>query len=425
VRRASPWLAAAALFAATAVVRAGPDDPATQATPAITTGETRGLWVLRTSLTTEAHIRAMVRSAEAGGFNTLLVQVRGRGEALYRSAIEPRASELDGQPTEFDPLAVTIEAAHRAGLQVHAWINVDLVAGGTTLPRSREHIVSRHPDWLMVPRELAMTELETDVHSPAYLGQLMRWTRAAGTRVEGLYLSPIPPDAQAYTASVVHELVARYPLDGVHLDYARYPDDAFDYSRSALAAFRANRLAATSVADRQRLDQHATSDPLIWTKTFPQGWIAFRRERLTALVSRIVLDARATRPGLIVSAAVSPRAEEARVERLQDWALWASSGTLDVVCPMAYATDLPSFTAQVTSARASAGRVPVWAGIGAYLLPVADASEHVRAARKAGAVGLLVFSYDSLMTSDAGDSSYFAGLRPALLESPSGAGAGR
>jgi uncharacterized lipoprotein YddW (UPF0748 family) len=367
----------------------------------------------------------MVRTAEAGGFNTLLVQVRGRGEALYRSAIEPRAAELDGQPAEFDPLAVTIEVAHRAGLRVHAWINVDLVAGGATLPRSRDHIVSRHPEWLMVPRDLAGTELETDVHSPAYLGRLMRWTRAAANRVEGLYLSPIPPGAQAYTAGVVHELVSRYPLDGVHLDYARYPDDGFDYSAIALAEFRANRLAATSVADRQRLDQHAASDPLIWAKTFPQGWVSFRRDRLTALVNRLALDARTTRPGIIVSAAVSPSAEEARVGRLQDWPLWASTGALDVVCPMAYATDLATFSTQVTGARASAGRVPVWTGVGAYLLPVADASAHVRAARKAGASGILVFSYDSLRTSDTGDSSYLTALRPALLESPNGIGARR
>jgi uncharacterized lipoprotein YddW (UPF0748 family) len=419
VRRASPWLATAAVVAATALAQARSDDPAP------TGVETRGLWVLRPSLSSEDHIRAMVRIAEAGGFNTLLVQVRGRGEALYRSAIEPRAAELDGQPGEFDPLAVTIDVAHRAGLRVHAWVNVDLVASGATLPRSRDHIVSRHPEWLMLPRDLAATALGTDVHSPAYLGQLMRWTRAAGNRVEGLYLSPIPPGAQAYTVSVVHELVARYALDGVHLDYARYPDDAFDYSASALAEFRANRVAATSTADRQRLDQRAASDPFIWSKTFPQGWAAFRRDRLTALVSRLALDARTTRPGIIVSAAVAPSAEEARAVRLQDWPLWASTGTLDVVCPMAYATDPASFSAQVTSARASAGRVPVWIGVGAYLLPVADASAHVRTARKAGAAGILVFSYDSLTTNEAGESSYFTALRPALLESPNGAGARR
>ena len=402
----------ASVVVATAVVSAAP-----RLLPA---GETRGLWVLRTSLTSEDKIRTMVRTAQAAGFNTLMVQVRGRGEALYRSAIEPRASDLDGQPADFDPLAVTLDAAHRAGLRVHAWINVNLVASGTTLPRSAAHIVSRHPEWLMVPRDLAPAALRTDVHSPSYLGQLMRWTRAASDKVEGLYLSPLTAGAQDYTVSVVHELVARYALDGIHLDYARFPNDTFDYGASALAAFRASRLSATSVADRQRLDQRAADDPLIWTKMFPEGWITFRRDRLTALVSRVALDARATRAGLVVSAAVAPSALEARVTRLQDWPLWASTGTIDVVCPMAYATDLSGFTAEVAEARASAGSAPVWAGIAAYLLPVADASAHVRVARKAGVSGVLVFSYDSLTAAES--AGYLAELRATLLESPRGMG---
>src|SRR6476620_501444 len=55
--------------------------------------ETRALWVLRTSLTTPDHIAALVRSARDNGFNTLLVQVRGRGDAYYRGSVEPRPAE--------------------------------------------------------------------------------------------------------------------------------------------------------------------------------------------------------------------------------------------------------------------------------------------------------------------------------------------
>src|SRR5512134_3783003 len=66
--------------------------------------DVRGLWVLRTSLTSADSIQTMVRAAASGGFNTLLVQVRGRGEAFYRSDLEPRASDLDRQPAAFDPL---------------------------------------------------------------------------------------------------------------------------------------------------------------------------------------------------------------------------------------------------------------------------------------------------------------------------------
>ena len=67
--------------------------------------EVRALWVLRTSLSSPATIRHLVESARSHGFNTLLVQVRGRGDAYYQPRLEPRAAELARQPESFDPLA--------------------------------------------------------------------------------------------------------------------------------------------------------------------------------------------------------------------------------------------------------------------------------------------------------------------------------
>ena len=42
------------------------------------------------------------------------------------------------------------------GIAVHAWVNVGLVSDATGLPTARTHLIRRHPEWLMVPRELAM-----------------------------------------------------------------------------------------------------------------------------------------------------------------------------------------------------------------------------------------------------------------------------
>src|SRR5579862_5927191 len=89
--------------------------------------EVRALWVVRTTLTSTSAIESMVKQAQAGGFNTLLVQIRGRGDAYYKNAHEPRPPSLDADPN-FDPLATTIALAHAAGLQVHAWVNVNLVS---------------------------------------------------------------------------------------------------------------------------------------------------------------------------------------------------------------------------------------------------------------------------------------------------------
>ena len=383
--------------------------------------EVRGLWVPRTSLSSPERITAMVRAAQAGGFNTLLLQVRGRGEAFYRSDIEPRASDLDRQPASFDPLAFALDAARAANLRVHAWVNVNLVASGTTLPRSREHVAMQHPEWLMAPRALAATLRKTTPRSPAFVGTLARWTRAASAQVEGLYLSPIPAASRAYTTSVVREIAARYAIDGIHLDYIRYPGVEFDHGPAALNDFRAAHGPRVSAAERARIDRAARTTPTAWVDTYPEAWAAFRRARLTALVRQIAGAARAARPTIAISAAVVPEVADAHDRKLQDWLGWARAGLLDVACPMIYTTDAAAFEASVTELAAALGETPLWAGIGAWRLPIARTIDRVRVARRRGVDGVLLFSYDQLSAAGT-EAAGFAALRPVLLEPPSGRG---
>ena len=349
-----------AMSAVTAVARADRPRPAN-------VGDVRGLWVGRTALTSPAAIAAMVRDAEATGINTLFVQVRGRGEAFYRSRVDPRAADLASQPADFDPLAETLARAHAAGMRVHAWVNVNLVASAVTLPAAASHVARRHPEWLMVPRALAASLAARSPRSAGYLPTLATWTAATSARVEGLYLSPLVPAAQSYTVDLVRELARAYPLDGIHLDYIRYPGPDFDYSRAALAEFRRASVArGVPAADRRRLDRAATADPTVWARTYPVAWSAFREERLTALVARLRAAALGVRPGLAISAAVAPDAETARTEKLQPWGHWADAGYLDAVCPMIYTTDAGEFERLLAAARARLhDRTALWAGIGA------------------------------------------------------------
>lgn len=377
--------------------------------------DVRGLWVLRSSLTSEKVIRQMVDTAKAAGFNTLLVQVRGRGDAYYNSHIEPRAEELEDGPEGFDPLALTLRLAHDQGLKVHAWFNVDLVSSATRLPRSRAHIVARHPEWLMVPRELAKKLHTMPPDLPSYLGEIARWSRAQSGQVEGLYLSPVAPASRAYTTSIVSDLTANYDLDGLHLDYIRYPSDQFGYSASTLTEFRSEMLPFQTAATRQRLDRLAVATPTAWADGLPEQWNRFRRDRLTELLASIRAAAHANRPDLRISAAVIPDADEARNGRLQDWREWARAGLVDTLCPMIYTTDAEAFRVAVTRVKADAGRASVWAGIGAYRLTPARTSENLKAVRRAGVAGVLLFSYDSLTSAEA-PANYFTLIRPALTE---------
>ena len=357
--------------------------------------QTRALWITRTTLTSPESIRQMVTAAQAGGFNTLLVQVRGRGDAYYSGTLEPRATELAGKPS-FDPLATVIADAHAAGLKVHAWVAVNLVSSSVTLPASRDHVIYRAPEWLMVPRELAAEMKKIDLRSPAYIGRLARWTRAHTTLVEGLYTSPLHPAAQDHTAAVIGEIAARYPVDGVHLDYVRFPNEDFDYSPAAMAQFKSTMAGELSDREKREAAAREVLDPAAYPNLYPERWSDFRRSRLTSLVIKIRTAVKTARPGTLVSAAVVPDAQQAFTSRLQDWRGWIDQALLDVVCPMAYTADSDIFQKQIAAARAYAGSRPVWAGIGAYQLSPAQTLTHIAAANKLGVAGIILFSYESL-----------------------------
>ncbi len=356
----------------------------------------------RAALTSPAAVDALVRHAAGAGLNALFVQARGRGDAYYASDLEPRGAMLARQPAAFDPLARVIREAHARGIAVHAWVNVNLVSDSGTLPAARDHMIRRHPEWLMVPRALATRLAAADPRSPAYLDALVGWTRANTAQVEGLYASPIPLEARAHAVAIARDLARRYALDGLHLDYVRFPNDTFDYSAGALAEFRASLAAELPASELAALDARAVSAPAAFTDRFPDRWLAFRRARVTWLVDGMAAAAREERPGILISAAVLPDPEAALALKLQDWPSWAARGLVDAICPMAYAEDQAGYTAQLTAVHAAAGSVPVWTGIGAYRLTAAQTAARIGEARRAGSAGVLLFSYDSISSGRTG-----------------------
>ncbi len=266
--------------------------------------DARALWVAREQLTSPQAIDEVAASAKKNGYNTLLVQTRARGDAYYLNGLEPRPTALASQPS-FDPLAEALAKGHARGLAVYAWISVNLVAG-TDVPAARAHIVYRHPEWLMVPRQIAGDLAALDAAGPEYLGRLTRYARSTAGELEGLYLSPATQSAVDYTTGVVRDIVQRYAIDGVHFDYLRYPNDDFDYSREALRAFGRN------------------------PSQEPDRWRQFRADRLTALLSSLRTTVKAARPSAAVSVASPSEPAVASGRHFQDWNVWLHQGLLDV-----------------------------------------------------------------------------------------------
>ena len=355
--------------------------------------ETRGLWVVRSTLVHPDSVRAMVARAADADFNTLVVQVRGRGDAYYLGGIEPTAEGIQGQPA-FDPLALAVREAHARGIQVHAWVNVHLILSAWVISRDPAHLVNTRPGLLAVPRELAAELYDVDPASSRYFERLISHALANSSGIEGLYSSPSAPEVKERVYSVVTDLVERYEVDGIHLDYVRYPGETFDYSRGALDRF--GIWIEGRITDDQRPEFARASErgPLALVEAFPEPWAEFRRIQITELVERVYVGVKRRRPEVLVSAAVFPDAQESFLRRYQDWEGWLRRGIVDVVAPMAYNPDDGLFDHAISQAAGIAGPERVWAGVGAYLTTYEGILSKIDITQRIGVRGFLLFSYD-------------------------------
>ena len=356
----------------------------------------RALWVVRTTLTSPERIQQLVNSAADNGFNTLIVQIRGRGDAYYKSRVEPRAIELKDQPATFDPLALTISEAHRRGLKVHAWLNTSLLANLDALPADPTHVYNKHPEWLAVPKPVAAELFNMSPRDPVYRQKIVEWSKANRAELEGIYTGPANPKVKQHIYNIWMDVLKHYRVDGLHFDYVRFASPDFDYSRTSLEKFHVWLKPQLNESERRELKKAQKQNPLATVEIFQAKFADSQRAQVTALVERIYRAVKKRRPEVLVSAAVFANDENAYTRRFQDWRRWLQMGILDVACPMAYTTDTAVFQKQIEVATTTAhgAKRQVWAGIGAYRIPSESAVEKINVARSLNAEGFILFSYD-------------------------------
>jgi uncharacterized lipoprotein YddW (UPF0748 family) len=295
-------------------------------------GSVRAIWVTRWDFKSPRDIAVVMENCRQAGFNTVLFQVRGAGTAFYRSRIEPWADELGGSDPGFDPLEVAINEARRRGLSLHAWVNVLPAWHGDKPPRNPRQLYHAKPEWF--------------------------WYDASGRRQPlGWYcsLNPCLPEVRHYLVSVMHEIVSRYPVDGLHLDYIRFPNE---YTKAYAPS--------TTVPDYPRdartvgMFQRATGRT---PDQAPGQWNAWRAEQVSQLVRDIRAMMLKTRPGASLTVAVSADPDAALRQYFQDSRRWMAEGWVDAVFPMNYESDMGGYSARLANWTGSRPRVPVVTGI--------------------------------------------------------------
>ena len=269
---------------------------------------------------------------QRAGVNPVLLQPRIRATTIFPSAMEPWDYVFTGQADAspgYDPLQLAIDECHRRGMELHAWV-VTIPVGKWNGPGCRA----------------------------------LRKKNAALVRKIGDegFMNPEQPQTADYLARFCADIVSRYDVDGIHLDYIRYPEQ--------------------------------------WPKARQRGEAATRRQHITAIVGAVSRAVKSRKPWVRLSC--SPIGKYADLLRYrsggwnalnavsQDAQLWLRQGLMDQLYPMMYFRDNQVFPFAIDWQEQSAGRTVV-PGLGIYFLDpregrwtLSDVTRQMQVARQIG-----------------------------------------
>ncbi len=292
------------------------------------------------------------------GFNAIIPNMLWGGVAYYRSEILPVAPSVEEYG---DQIAAAVAACKKRGIETHIW---KVCFNASNAPA----------EFLAEMRAQGRLQVSLD-------GEESPW------------LCPSHPANRELERAALEEVATKYDVDGIHLDYVRYPDDRHCFCDGCKERFSAEYERKTG----RKLENFPTC--VRDDKAIRAAFDEWRRSHISALVREIRATLDEKRPNVALSAATFSGIDSAKRSVAQDWIAWIDEGLLDFVCPMDYTADAAGFAATVRGQLdAIGGRTPVYPGIGMTATGISMAAEEValqiEEARKAGADGFTIFNLD-------------------------------
>ncbi|MFY1594850.1 glycoside hydrolase family 10 protein [Micromonospora sp. WMMD737] len=332
--------------------------------------EGRGLWV-RPIETTPEQIRASLDRIAAAGFNMVFLETVWGGYTIYPSGVAERAGIPAQRPEMrgFDPLKVWIDEAHARGVELHAWTHtffVGIEAGGGP-------VLKAHPEWAAVEREdVGRTGPQPSRMEPGYF-----------------WVDPAIPAVRAHVLATYDEILRGYDVDGLHLDYIRYPVSLPYGADFSYSAYSRQTFAAAHGVDPYTLDPQSP----LWTT-----WNAWREERITTFVDEVRALQRRIAGDRKLSAAVFADPTDGLSKKFQNWGAWVDDNTLDFLTGMSFGTSAGSVGQDTAVMRERVGDVPLYT---ATYGPLRGSSpdlvlDQVQAVNDADSDGAALFAYNQL-----------------------------
>ena len=289
---------------------------------------------------------------QRANINTVIFQTRVRAALLYPSKIEPWELSLTGKAgmsPGYDPLAFCIEECHKRGMELHAWV-VCIPIG--TKERQNGYgtasIVKKHPELVKMAKGGEM------------------------------FMIPGKPETAYYIASICKEIVENYDVDGISLDYIRYPESIYNFS-----------------------------DDELYPRASSMSKANWKRENITRIVRRVHDVVKPIKPWVKLSS--SPIGKYRDTSRYsaggwngydavwQDPVLWLRENWQDLLFPMMYFTGNNYYPFLFQWLENSYGH-PICPGLGIYFLDpregrwtLNDVRAEMHTARNSGIGGIAFY----------------------------------
>lgn len=259
---------------------------------------------------------------QRANINTVIFQTRVRAALLYPSKIEPWELSLTGvagKDPGYDPLAFCIDECHKRGMELHAW--VVCIPIGTKERQAKYGAAS-------------LTKKRPELVKTAKGGEM--------------FMIPGKPETADYIASICKEIVENYDVDGISLDYIRYPESIYNFS-----------------------------DENLYPRSSSQSKADWKRENITRIVRRVHDVVKPIKPWVKLSS--SPIGKYKDTSRYsaggwngynavwQDPILWLKEDWQDLLFPMMYFTGNNYYPFLFQWAEMANGH-PICPGLGIYFL---------------------------------------------------------
>ena len=329
--------------------------------------EGRAIWLDRGSIVkaeNEEGMRALMQRLSNAGVNIVYYEAINAGYSLYPS--QQMVENPDIKAQDWDPLKVAVEEGHKLGMEVHAWVWCFAVGN------------QRHNVLLEQPKSYPGPVLK----EKGLMSEALRMGNGSimPPRQTEYWLSPASPKARKFLVNAFDELVTQYPLDGLHLDYIRYPFQ------------RIKSQAGYEPISRQRF--LADTGHSLGNGGSYRLWMAWKTQQVNSFVHQVSDLLKSKKRHLTLSAAVFPMSRMHRISAIQqDWETWVNHGWVDAINPMNYARSKGRYKRTLGNVLHYANdKALVYSGLAIDRVNEAQMLDQIWASRELGAQGTTLFA---------------------------------